>query len=124
MRGPERRLRVCPPTAMARYDRLRSEGLEPADAMRQAAPMFGYPPRAHDPPCTPPPRTLTTSRPGPGRVQEPPARTSQPWKQDFPLPIDQVLAATANKDSAAPARTPPPAPAGPAARGTRTGSQP
>src|SRR5260370_32368022 len=121
MRGPERRLRVCPPTAMARYDRLRSEGLEPADARRQAARMFGYPPRAHDPPCTPPPRTLTTSRPEPGRVQEPPARTSQPWKQDFPLPIDQVLAATANKATAAPARTTPAPAADRPPRGTPTG---
>jgi hypothetical protein len=122
MRRAEQRLRVLHPTAMARYDRLRSEGMEPPEAMRQAAPMFCYPPRAHDPPYTPPPRSLTASRPEPGRGQEPPARTPQPWKQDFPLPIGQVLAATASKDSAVPTGTQPVAAADRAAR--RNGSQP
>jgi hypothetical protein len=44
----EERLRMLHPHAMARYDRLRSEGMGPADAMREAAPLFGQPPHARD----------------------------------------------------------------------------
>jgi hypothetical protein len=53
MRNGEERLRDLHPTAMARYDRLRSEGLAPSDAMREAAFLFAYPPRAHDAPYSP-----------------------------------------------------------------------
>jgi hypothetical protein len=48
MRKCEERFRDLHPYAMARYDRLRSEGLGPADAMREAAPLFARHPRAHD----------------------------------------------------------------------------
>jgi hypothetical protein len=53
MRKCEERLRVLHPHAMARYDRLRSDGMGPADAMREAAPLFAGPPRAHDTPYAP-----------------------------------------------------------------------
>jgi hypothetical protein len=107
MRHAEDRLRVLHPTAMARYDRLRSEGADPAEAMREAAAMFGYPPRAHDTPHRIP-RSLTAGtqatprRPGTGPVQTPPAGAAQPWLQDFPLPISEVLAATVTTETTAP----------------------
>lgn len=46
MRKSEERLRTLHPFAMARYDRLRADGAEPLDAMREAAPLFGYHPDA------------------------------------------------------------------------------
>jgi hypothetical protein len=46
MRRCEERLRVLHPYAMARYDRLRSEGAGVVEAMRQAVPMFGRVPHA------------------------------------------------------------------------------
>jgi hypothetical protein len=52
MRKCEERLRDLHPYSMARYDRLRAEGIGPAEAMQQAAPLFARPPRAHDPPYT------------------------------------------------------------------------
>jgi hypothetical protein len=124
MRHAEERLRVLHPTAMARYDRLRSEGVDPADAMRQAAPMFGYPPRAHDTPHRLP-RSLTTSTPVPpqrpdsGPVQIPPSRSPQLWQQDFPLPIGEVLAATMTSETTAPRRLKPAA----RSRASRAGRQ-
>ena len=53
MRKCEERLRDLHPLAMARYDRLRGDGMGPAEAMRQAAPLFAGPPRAYDAPYTP-----------------------------------------------------------------------
>jgi hypothetical protein len=53
MRKSEERLRDLHPHAMARYDRLRSDGMGPAEAMREAAPLFARPPRAQDTPYTP-----------------------------------------------------------------------
>jgi hypothetical protein len=55
MRKCEERLRDLHPLAMARYDRLRSDGMDPAEAMREAAPLFAGPPRAYDAPYTPRP---------------------------------------------------------------------
>ena len=52
MRKCEERLRDLHPYAIARYDRLRAEGLEPAEAMQRAAPLFARPARAQDPPYT------------------------------------------------------------------------
>jgi hypothetical protein len=52
MRKCEERLRDLHPYAMARYDRLCAEGLGPAEAMQQAAPLFARLPQAHDPPYT------------------------------------------------------------------------
>lgn len=50
LRSAAERLRELHPYAMARYDRLRDDGLSPAEAMRQAAPLFARHPRAHNPP--------------------------------------------------------------------------
>jgi hypothetical protein len=41
MRKCEDRLRTLHPYAMARYDRLREDGMNPLDAMRETAPLFG-----------------------------------------------------------------------------------
>ena len=46
VRKCEERLRVLHPYAMAWYDRLRSEGAEAVEAMRQAVPLFGRAPYA------------------------------------------------------------------------------
>ena len=40
----EERLRELRPDVMERYDRLRTEGAEPVDAMRRVAPLFDAPP--------------------------------------------------------------------------------
>jgi hypothetical protein len=53
MRRSEERLRNLHPFAMARYDRLRAEGLGPAEAMREAAPLFALSPRARAWPFAP-----------------------------------------------------------------------
>jgi hypothetical protein len=62
MRKCEERLRNLHPYAMARYDRLRAEGLGPAEAMQEAAPLFARPPRAHDASATP--RSMVTAGEG------------------------------------------------------------
>src|ERR1022692_2623754 len=51
MRKCEDRLRTLHPHAMARYDRLRTDGLSPLDAMREAARLFSRSPdiRVGDP---------------------------------------------------------------------------
>jgi len=46
MHKSEERLRTLHPFAMTRYDRLRSQGAGPLDAMREATPMFGLHPHA------------------------------------------------------------------------------
>jgi hypothetical protein len=46
MRKCEERLRTLHPYAMARYDRLRGDGISPLDAMRETVPLFGRSPRA------------------------------------------------------------------------------
>jgi hypothetical protein len=46
VRKCEERLRILHPYAMARYDRLRSEGTGPLDAMSETAWMFARPPHA------------------------------------------------------------------------------
>jgi len=48
MRRAEDRLRTLHPYAMARYDRLRAEGMTPADAMTEAAPLFARHPHARE----------------------------------------------------------------------------
>jgi hypothetical protein len=55
MRKTEERLRHLHPYAMARYDALRADGMEPAEAMRETAPLFARPARAHDTPYAPRP---------------------------------------------------------------------
>ena len=46
MRKCEERLRTLHPYAMARYDRLRDDGTNPLDAMRETVPLFGRSPHA------------------------------------------------------------------------------
>jgi hypothetical protein len=53
MRKCEDRLRDLHPHAMARYDRLRGDGMGAAEAMRQTAPLFAHAPRAYDRPYVP-----------------------------------------------------------------------
>jgi hypothetical protein len=48
IRNCEVRLRDLHPTAMAHYDRLRSEGMGPAEAMREAAFLFARSSSTHD----------------------------------------------------------------------------
>ena len=55
LRRCEERLRDLHPYAMGRYDRLREEGAAPADAMRDAAPLFANAPRTYDRPYVPRP---------------------------------------------------------------------
>ena len=52
MRTCEERLRDLHPYAMAYYDRLRDDGMSPAEAMREAAPLFARPSHAYDAPTT------------------------------------------------------------------------
>jgi hypothetical protein len=52
----EERLRDLHPYAMVRYDRLRADGLGPAEAMREAAPLFARAPHARDAHYTPRPQ--------------------------------------------------------------------
>ena len=54
MRKSEEHLRTLHPFAMARYDRLRSDGASPLDAMREAAPLFGLQPHARPAPTRSP----------------------------------------------------------------------
>ena len=100
----EERLRRLHPYAMARYDRLRSDGLEPAEAMQEAAPLFARHPHARDAPSVP---RLMLETATPGQTDAPAASTSagpvpaegtravRPCDEDFPLPIRDVLAAQA-----------------------------
>ena len=55
LRKTEERLRELHPYAMARYDRLREQGLGPAEAMREAAPLFARPTHVRDAPYEPRP---------------------------------------------------------------------
>jgi hypothetical protein len=170
MRKCEDRLRDLHPHAMARYDRLRSGGMNPAEAMREAAPLFARPTRVYDGPFSPRPMlngggadlTQAAEQPGPGIGQgaepgttaglavtllsqaasaegeraadldavtglaaEPQpgerarelasahaaavtaeadtaraARTARPWKHDFPIPIQAVVAAAVSGPAA------------------------
>jgi hypothetical protein len=107
MRRCEERLRELHPFAMARYDRLRGDGLGPAEAMREAAPLFALHPQARDGSYTPRPMLETApsadnaaspatapSSAGPAPAADGrPARTTRPCDEDFPLTIREVLAA-------------------------------
>lgn len=55
MHRSEDRLRDLHPFAMARYDRLRADGIGPADAMQEAAPLFALSPTARYWPFAPRP---------------------------------------------------------------------
>ncbi|HET9973156.1 MAG TPA: hypothetical protein VFQ68_33335 [Streptosporangiaceae bacterium] len=69
MRRSEERIRTLHPFAMGRYDRLRSDGAAPLDAMREAAPLFGLHPHARP--------ARSRQRPG---IEAPAAGTAPgPW---------------------------------------------
>jgi hypothetical protein len=78
MRACEERLRELHPTAMARYDRLRGEGMAPAEAMREAAFLFAGPPRAHDSPYEPAPML----NPGDGKSSAWTVAAREPGRED------------------------------------------
>ncbi len=99
---------------MARYDRLRSDGLEPAEAMQEAAPLFARHPYARDAPSAPR-LMLETATPGQtdaaaaGTAAPVPAeetRAVRPCDEDFPLPIRDVLAAQAGSVASRAAEAP------------------
>jgi hypothetical protein len=108
LRKSEERLRELHPHAMARYDRLRGDGLNPAEAMRGAAPLFARPARVYDGPSVP--RPSLTSRPG---TEHESAHVARPWENDFPVPIADVVAAASRPtaeavpQAAAPGSVPP-----------------
>lgn len=77
MRKCEDRLRELHPYAMARYDRLRADGMSPAEAMREAAPFFARAPFARDAPGIPR-LTLSAGNGAPTWTASPPADTSGP----------------------------------------------
>lgn len=128
MRLAEERLRVLHPAAMGRYDQLRSEGADPAFAMLQAVPLFAHPPAAPGSAATPLPQSLeigftTVTPPHPGAAQADARDTAaaRPWADDSPLPISEVLAAAAGKDTAAPDHAKPKRPAPETSRAPGTG---
>jgi hypothetical protein len=114
----EERLRSLHPYAMARYDRLRSDGLEPAEAMQEAALLFARHPYARDAPsvlrqmleaATPGqsqgPAAEAPNGPGPAELS-PAARAMRPCEEHFPLPIRGVPAAEARTVASAVTETP------------------
>ena len=78
MRKCEERLRSLHPFAMARYDRLRADGLGPAEAMREAAPLFALSPRARTWPFAPVLALSATTGTDTGQAADPPAQRSEP----------------------------------------------
>jgi hypothetical protein len=86
MRKCEDRLRALHPYAMARYDRLRGDGISPLDAMRETVPLFGRSPHARtgDPA---PFRHALGAGPGPDATQ-PASRT--PTDPAEPSPTDDI----------------------------------
>lgn len=64
MRRSEQRLRVLHPYAMARYDRIRGDGMAPADAMIETAPLFARHPHAHERPPAPDRAAIGLATPG------------------------------------------------------------
>lgn len=76
MRKCEDRLRQLHPYAMARYDRLRADGIGPAEAMREAAPLFARAPHAHDAPSVPRP-ALSAGNGGPAWTASQPGYTTR-----------------------------------------------
>ena len=124
LRASEEQLRVLHPQAMARYDQLRADGIPPAEAMREAAPLF----------------SSATAEPDAGqravRLAEAwdvaesehaatarAGRTARPWERDFPMPIQDVVATAGSAtQTAGPSSAAPRAPARPVTLGP--GQQP
>lgn len=69
IRLAEGRLRELHPYAMARYDRLRADGLAPVEAMTEAAPLFARHPHARPGDPAPPRPTLDAGRPATASAQ-------------------------------------------------------
>ncbi len=84
MRRCEDRLRDLHPYAMARYDRLREDDAAPADAMRDAAPLFANAPQAYDRPYVPRPALAAGNGDG------------QAWTAAAPEPREQTDEAVAD----------------------------
>jgi len=78
MRKSEERLRDLHPFAMARYDRLRTDGLGPAEAMRETATLFALSPRARAWPFAPLPVLDAGTSADTGRAADPSALGSEP----------------------------------------------
>src|ERR1017187_3193303 len=74
----EERLRDLHPYAMARYDRLRSDGLGPAEAMREAAPLFARHPRAWEGSAVPRQMLEAAVRPAADQTAQPAAASPAP----------------------------------------------
>ena len=87
LRKTEDRLRHLHPHAMTRYDRLRADGMSPADAMRATAPLFTRPPTVHDGTFTPRP-ALAGPAPGPASTPRG-AGPSGPRPDAAPPPEEQ-----------------------------------
>ena len=100
LRKCEERLRDLHPYAMARYDRLRADGLGPAEAMQEAAPLFARPARAHDASATPRPMVTAGEGLGVGRAEAGPG-SSPGGPGDLPgaglVIAEQDRAATAER---------------------------
>ena len=105
MRKSEERLRVLHPHAMTRYDYLRGDGMGPAEAMREAAPLFASLARAQDAPNAPrlaleapasPRADATGAQDGAATADAAAAaranQAPRPWERDFPMPIRDVVA--------------------------------
>ena len=104
MRKCEERLRDLHPYAMGRYDRLRADGLGPAEAMQEAAPLFARAPRARDSSSTPRPMLTVGAELGVNRAEA----GAGPWTGepgDAPsaglVVAEQDRAATAERGRAA-----------------------
>ncbi|GLX02647.1 hypothetical protein [Microtetraspora sp. NBRC 16547] len=76
----EQRLRELHPYGMSRYDRLRTEGLGPVEAMRKAAPFFARVPNPRTGYAAPVRKELSTA--------------VTLGTQDFPVPIKDVVRTT------------------------------
>jgi len=105
MRKSEERLRTLHPHAMARYDRLRAEGMSPLHAMREATPLFARDPdvRTGDPAphrrsLDAPPETgiiWTAADPPHGPINDPVAQRRADWAEQRGLEIIERLQARA-----------------------------
>lgn len=92
LRRCEGRLRELHPYAMARYDRLRTEGMTPLDAMRETVPLFARSPTSA--PANPPrPGPPSRSKPQPGPNRTLPSATPRPSRR-------QDLAKSSKQNSA------------------------
>jgi hypothetical protein len=80
MRKCEDRLRVLHLYAMARYDRLRGDGISPLDAMRETVPLFGRSPdvRVGDPAPARPALGASNGQDASPSADDTPARRTEP----------------------------------------------